>query len=176
MDTPYFPSWRAFCAPLGAHTARTREAAESIGGLAVLFGGFFAGLLVPARRGRGSRRRVFTRVEVFWAFLAQVLVRGASCRWALGRLQAEASARGRLRCDDSTSAYCQARAALSVPWLESLFASLNRWFAPRVKGQWRGRTVRVIDGTGFTMPDTPKNHQRWDYPPGSKPGCGFPAG
>ena len=176
MQTPYFPGWRAFCAPLGAHTARAREAAESNGGLAVLFGGYFAGLLVPACRGRGSRRRVFTRVEIFWAFLAQVLVRGASCRWALGRLQAEAVAGGRRRGDDSTSAYCQARAALSVPWLEALFASLNRWFAPRVKGQWCGRTVRVIDGTGFTMPDTAKNRQQWDYPPGAKPGCGFPTG
>jgi hypothetical protein len=176
MDTPYFPCWRSFCAPLGAHTTRARAAAESCGGLAALFGGYFAGLLVPARRGRGSRRRVFTRVDVFWAFLAQTLVRGASCRWALGRLQAAAIAGERPRGDDSTSAYCQARAALSVPWLESLFASLNRWLAPRVQGQWCGRTVRVIDGTGFTMPDTPKNRRRWDHAPGSKPGCGFPAG
>src|SRR5690242_1693261 len=107
MHTPYFPGWRAFCAPLGAHTVRAREAAESIGGLAALFGGFFRGLLVPAPRGRGSRRRVFARVEVFWAFLAQVLMRGASCRWALGRLQAAAIAGGRRRGDDSTSAYCQ---------------------------------------------------------------------
>lgn len=52
MGRPYFPSWRAFCAPLGAPTARARGAAESIGGLAILWGGFFAGWLVPARRGR----------------------------------------------------------------------------------------------------------------------------
>jgi hypothetical protein len=176
MDTPYFPNWRAFCAPLGAHTARAREAAESLGGLAVLFGGFFAGRLVPARTGEGSRRRHFSRVDIFWAFLGQVLRRGGSCRWALTRLQAEAITYGRRRPDDSTSAYCQARASLSVAWLEMLFASLNRWFAPRVKGQWWGRTVRVIDGTGFSMPDSPQNARRWDYPGGTKPGCGFPTG
>lgn len=176
MDTPYFPNWRAFCAPLGRHTVRAREAADSLGGLAVLFGRYFDGLLVPARKGRGSRRRQFTRVDVFWAFLGQVLLRGASCRWALTRLQAEAITRGRRRPDDSTSAYCQARAALSVAWLESLFASLNRWFAPRVKAQWWGRTVRVVDGTGFSMPDTPQNARRWDYPGGTKRGCGFPTG
>lgn len=176
MDTPYFPSWRAFCAPLGRHTFRAREAADSLGGLAVLFGRYFEGLLVPARKGGGSRRRLFTRVDVFWAFLGQVLLRGASCRWALARLQVEAIARGRRRPDDSTSAYCQARAALSIAWLESLFAGLNRWFAPRVKAQWWGRTVRVVDGTGFSMPDTPKNARRWDYPGGTKPGCGFPTG
>jgi hypothetical protein len=176
MDTPYFPQWRACCAPLGAHTARARGAAESPGGLAVLFGGFFAGLLVPARAGGGSRQRLFGRVDIFWAFLGQVFMRGGSCRWALTRLQAEAITRGRRRPDDSTSAYCQARASLSVAWLELLFASLHRWFTPRVRGQWWGRTVRVIDGTGFSMPDTPKNARRWDRPGGTKPGCGFPTG
>ena len=176
MNTSYFPLWRARCGPMGARTARARQAAESISGLAALFGRYFGGGLLAARRGRGSRRRVFPRVDVFWAFLGQVLVRGASCRWALGRLQAEAIAHGRPRGDDSTSAYCQARAALSLPWLESLFAHLNQWLAPRVKEQWCGRTVRLIDGTGFSMPDTARNARCWDYPPGSKPGCGFPAG
>lgn len=176
MDTPYFPSWRSFCAPLGSRTTALRKATESLSGLAALCGGFFGGAVTAARKGDGSRRRVFGRVDVFWAFLAQALVRGGSCRWALGRLQAQAVAEGRRRPDDSTSAYCQARSALSLAWLEALFASLNRWLAPRVNGQWCGRTVRVIDGTGFSMPDTSRNSRRWDYPPGSKPGCGFPAG
>jgi hypothetical protein len=160
---------------LGA-TVRARRATASLSGLSVLFGGFFGRELGPARKGAGSRRRQFGRVAVFWAFLAQVLTRGGSCRWALTRLQAEAVAQGRRRPDDSTSGYCQARAALSLAWLESLFASVNRWFAPRVHGQWRGRTVRVIDGTGFSMPDSVQNRRRWDYPAGTKPGCAFPAG
>ncbi len=174
-STPYFPAWRRFCAPLGA-TVRARRATASLSGLSVLFGGFFGRELGPARKGAGSRHRQFGRVAVFWAFLAQVLTRGGSCRWALTRLQAEAVAQGRRRPDDSTSGYCQARAALSLAWLESLFASVNRWFAPRVHGQWRGRTVRVIDGTGFSMPDSLQNRRRWDYPAGTKPGCAFPAG
>jgi len=173
--TPYFPAWRRFCAPLGA-TVRARQATGSLSGLAALFGGFFGSDLVAARSGAGSRQRQFGRVAVFWAFLAQVLTRGGSCRWALTRLQAEAVAQGRRRPDDSTSGYCQARAALSLAWLEALFASLARWFVPRVRAQWLGRTVRVIDGTGFSMPDTPNNRRRWDYPAGTKPGCSFPAG
>ena len=173
--TPYFPAWRRFCAPLGT-TVRARQATGSLSGLAALFGGFFGSDLVAARRGAGSRQRQFGRVTVFWAFLAQVLTRGGSCRWALTRLQAEAVAQGRRRPNDSTSGYCQARAALSLAWLEALFASLARWFAPRVRAQWLGRTVRVIDGTGFSMPDTPKNRRRWDYPAGTTPGCTFPAG
>lgn len=157
-------------------TARATRATDSLSGLAVLFGAFFGPDLKAAKEGRGSRLRAFGRVAVFWAFLAQVLTRGGSCRWALSRLQAEAIANGRRRPGDSTSAFCQARAALSSAWLQKLFASLNAWFVPRTRQQWRGRTVRLIDGTGFSMPDTAANRKRWDYPGNTKPGCGFPAG
>lgn len=176
VDTPCFPQWRHFLSPLGRHTARLRASAGATGGLAALFGRCFPGLLVPARHGPGSRRRAFGRVDVFWVFLAQVLTRDASCRWALDRLHAEALAAGRPRGAGTTSAYCQARAALPLPWLQSLFAALERWLLPRAKGDWLGRVVRVIDGTAFSMPDTPRNRRRWDHPPGSKPGCAFPAG
>lgn len=173
--TPYLPALRCICAPLGV-SPRVRRAADSLCGLAALFGAYFGSDLTRAHSGPGSRQRHFGRVAVFWAFLGQVLTRGSSCRWALSRLQAEAVSRGARRPHDSTSAYCQARAALGLPWLQALFASLARWFEPRVRDQWLGRTVRVIDGTGFSMPDTPANRRRWDYPAGTKPGCSFPAG
>ena len=115
------------------------------------------------------RRRVL-------AFLGQVLLRGASCRWALARLQADAVAKGHQPMGESTSAYCQARCALPLPWLQTLFAALAQWFEPRTKGLWYGRIVRLIDATGFSMPDTPQNRRRWPYAGGQKRGCGFPTG
>jgi hypothetical protein len=174
--TPYFPQLRAQCAPLGAQLRRAGAATESLAGLAGLFTGYFAGLLVPAPKGAGSRQRALPRVAVFWAFLGQVLVRGASCRWALTRLQADALARGHRPPGDSTAAYCQARCALSLPWLQALFAALARWFQPRSKGQWYGRIVRLFDATGFSMPDTAANRRCWPYAGGQKRGCGFPTG
>ena len=175
-QTPYFPQLRAQCAPLGASLRRANAATESLVGLAGLFGGYFTGLLVPAKKGAGSRERELPRVAVFWAFLGQVLLRGASCRWALTRLQADAVAKGRSPPGDSTGAYCQARSALALPWLHALFAALSRWFEPRTKGLWYGRLVRLIDATGFSMPDTKANRRRWPYAGGQKPGCGFPTG
>ena len=77
-STPYFPQLRAQCAPLGAQIKRAGAATDSIVGLAALFGGDFAGLLVPAKKGTGSRQRELPRVAVFWAFLGQVLMRGVS--------------------------------------------------------------------------------------------------
>lgn len=174
--TPYFPQLRAQCAPLGAQLKRAGTATESLAGLAALFTGYFAGLLVPARTGAGSRQRELPRVAVFWAFLGQVFLRGASCRWALTRLQADAVAKGRQPMGESTSAYCQARVALPLPWLQSLFAALGRWFEPRSRERWHGRVVRLIDGTGFSMPDTDANRRRWPYAGGQKRGCGFPTG
>jgi hypothetical protein len=174
--TPYFPQLRAQCAPLGTQLRRAGTATESLAGLAALFTGYFAGLLVPAKNGAGSRQRELPRVAVFWAFLGQVLLRGASCRWALTRLQADAVAQGRQPMGESTSAYCQARVALPLLWLQTLFAALGRWFEPRSKGRWLGRIVRLIDGTGFSMPDTDENRHRWPYAGGQKRGCGFPTG
>lgn len=174
--TPYFPQLRAQCAPLGAQLKRAGAATESLAGLAALFTGHFAGLLVPAKTGAGSRQRELPRVTVFWAFLGQVFLRGASCRWALTRLQADAVAKGHQPMGESTSAYCQARVALPLLWLQSLFAALARWFEPRSHGQWFGRTVRLVDGSGFSMPDTDENRRRWPYAGGQKRGCGFPTG
>ena len=174
--TPYFPQLRAQCAPLGRALHRSQTATGSLGGLAALFGGYFTGLLVPAGQGAGSRQRELPRVTVFWAFLGQVLRRGASCRWALTRVQADAVGRGHRPPGDSTGAYCQARAALSLPWLQTLFTALGRWFERRTTAPWRGRTVRLMDASGFSMPDTGKNRAVWPYAAGQKPGCGFPTG
>src|SRR5690606_20425384 len=43
-------------------------------------------------------------------------------------------------------------------------------------GQWYGRIVRLIDATGFSMPDTDENRNCWPYAGGQKRGCGFPTG
>jgi hypothetical protein len=104
---------------LGTQIKRAGAATESIVGLAALFGGYFTGLLVPAKKGAGSRQRELRRVVVFWAFLGQVLMRGASCRWALTRWQADVVSWGRQPPSSGTWAYYQARRALPLPWLQA---------------------------------------------------------
>ena len=39
---------------------------------------------------------------------------------------------------------------------------------------WQGRRVRVVDGTGITLPDTPHNQAAYPQPGQQAPGCGFP--
>lgn len=39
---------------------------------------------------------------------------------------------------------------------------------------WCGRSVKVIDGSSVSMPDTIENQEAYPQPSSQKPGCGFP--
>jgi hypothetical protein len=40
--------------------------------------------------------------------------------------------------------------------------------------RWRGRNVKLVDGTGLSMPDTASNQARWPQPSSQGEGSGFP--
>jgi hypothetical protein len=75
----------------------------------------------------------------------------------------------------TASAYCQARQRLPVKLIQRLVDS----FAGGVKktnpdSLWHGHRVLLIDGSGFSMPDTPQLQAHFGQPGAQKPGCGFP--
>jgi hypothetical protein len=148
--------------------------ADALDGLAALVGRFIpANTFVPAA---GQRERVFTPWVTFIAFLGQVLSRGSACREAVRRVQAWHVASKRPPPDENTSAYCQARTRLSPGTLRAAHEQLGGWIERRTQEAWRwcGRSVKVLDGCGLSMPDTAGNRARWPYAGGQKPGCGFP--
>jgi len=122
------------------------------------------------------RQRIFTPAVTLWTFLSQVLDRDHSCRQAVARLLAHRTARGLPPCSPDNGAYCKARKRLPEELLRELthrtgYQQLEQ--APPA-WLWKGRRVKVVDGTGLSMPDTPKNQQA--YPKSKKlaPGVGFP--
>jgi hypothetical protein len=123
----------------------------------------------------GQRRRVFPPWVTFIAFLGQVLSRGSSCRETVRRVQAWATASRKPVPDDNTSAYCQARSRLAVGTLREAHEALGLWFDKHQGELWCGRSVKIFDGTGLSMPDTAENRHKWPYAPNQKRGCGFPA-
>lgn len=130
---------------------------------------------IPPEIFSGPRERVFTPWVTFIAFLAQVLTREGSCRQAVRRLQAGCVAERQPVPDESTSAYCQARARLDLAQLKEAHEHLVQWFdGLGPAASWLGRQVRVLDGCGVSMPDTALNRGCWPYAGGQKPGCGFP--
>lgn len=111
-----------------------------------------------------------------WAFIGQVLDPDHSCRKALGRIQAHRANLGLARLSADTGGYCKARKRLP----EGLFSGLCRGSGAHLSGQarpedlWCGRSVKVVDGSSSSMPDTPANQGEYPQPSGQAPGCGFP--
>ena len=158
-----------------AEAARIRQA--SLGQLTGLFGNYIRKpLLKPADTGPGSRQRLFSFRTTFWAFLAQVFMPAGSCREALRKLQAWQAAEGQPTADSSTSGYCQARARLPAPTLRAIHEEVAKEVARRSSDPKAayGRPVKVVDGTGLSMPDTRANQKIWPQTKAQKPGCGFP--
>ena len=127
-----------------------------------------------ADTGVNSRKRAFTPILTFWAFLAQVLDAGSSCRAAVIRVQALCAVKGLASVSESTSAYCKARARLGAKLLIRVLRHVTEAVS-RTAGDFGGQgRLLVIDGTSLSMPDTDANRGVYAYAPGQKPGCGFP--
>lgn len=76
------------------------------------------------------------------------------------------------------SAYCQARSRLPLSVYRSLLTRVVDAALPRTREadhRWRGHRVFHVDGTTFSMPDTPALQKAFGQPSGQARGCGFPA-
>lgn len=74
------------------------------------------------------------------------------------------------------SAYCQARKRLPLEVFEHLLRAVTdaMFNATDSIARWRGLRTFIIDGSTFTMPDTPELMKHFGRPSGQKPGLGFP--
>src|SRR5208282_5839805 len=117
-----------------------------------------------------------------WMFLTQVLSSNGSCREAVAKLLAFVAA-SRVGspvdgegADPKTGPYCKARKRLP----EGLVSRLAKETGQQLHRGYPsgtllgGRTVKVVDGTTCSMPDTPANQKEWPQPAMQKPGLGFP--
>jgi hypothetical protein len=75
-------------------------------------------------------------------------------------------------------AYCTARMHLPLEVLEELLQRLGTrvtgCLASEASLCWKGRRLWHIDGSSFSMPDTPALRQRFGQPAAQAEGCGFP--
>jgi hypothetical protein len=126
--------------------------------------------------GHFFRKRVFSPAVTLWTFLSQVLDPDHSCRQAVARLNAHRVGCGLPPCAPDNGGYCKARKRLP----EQLLADLTRATGRRLQDQtapawlWKGRHVKVVDGTGLSMPDTPANQRAYPKSKKLSPGVGFP--
>jgi hypothetical protein len=122
------------------------------------------------------RERIYSPLVTVTTFLSQVLDPDHSMRQAVARLIAHREAAGLPACSPDTRAYSKARQRLS----EHVWAELTRRIGRDImldapaRWCWRGRNVKVVDGSTLSMPDMPANQQAYPQPASQKPGLGFP--
>lgn len=119
---------------------------------------------------------VYTPAITVWVFLSQCLSPDHSCRDAVARLIAWRLTQGLPPCSADTGAYCTARSDLPEEALHALVRDTGKQVEDESPQTWlwRGRKVRVVDGSTITMPDTPENQAAYPQQKTQKPGCGFP--
>jgi len=122
------------------------------------------------------RERRFPPTETLSMFLAQALNADRSCQKAVDEAAIKRLAAGLAPGSTHTGAYCRARMRLPMEMVCTLAGYVGQWVAAQAPDawHWRGRPVRLVDGTTVAMPDTPANQAAYPQPRSQKPGLGFP--
>lgn len=118
---------------------------------------------------------LWTPAVTLWAFLRQVLSADRSCRQAVCHVVL-AFALTRPPDAFDTAAYCRARAKLPTALLQRLALDVGHHLEAQAPAAWlwRGRPVRLVDGSTSRLPDTPENQQAYPQPKTQQPGLGLP--
>jgi len=124
----------------------------------------------------GYRERTYSPLATLVLFIEQVLGADHSCQDAVARGLSARTAQGQAPCSLNTAAYCKARWRLPLGLLERLAREVGARLCARQPAawRWRGREVKLIDGTTVSMPDTRANQARFPQTRSQKPGLGFP--
>jgi IS4 transposase len=122
------------------------------------------------------RERLYPPLTTVGLFIEQALSADGACQDAVARHLSARCARNEPPCSLNTGPYCKARSRLPVTLMETLLVNVGAHLE-RVASKdwrWRGRRVKLLDGTTVSMPDTAANQA--DYPQSGqqKPGLGFP--
>jgi hypothetical protein len=112
------------------------------------------------------RPRVLDPVTTVHLFLLQILHGNTAC----SHLPHLAGLRF------TAAAFCQARTRLPLVVWQQLVRQTSAACEQTThdEGRWRGHRTFLVDGSSFSMPDTPELQEYFGQPGGQRPGCGFP--
>jgi len=122
------------------------------------------------------RERLYPPTVTLSMFMLQALNEDGSCQKAVNAWAARRAAEGLSPRSIRTGAYCKARQRLPVEMAVALTRETGRLLCNRAPApwRWRGRAVKLVDGTGISMPDTEENQAVYPQPRSQAEGAGFP--
>lgn len=105
------------------------------------------------------RERLYPPTLALSMFMGQVLSEDGSCQKAVDSWAAQRAAEGLSVQSINTGAYCKARQRLPVEMVSALtrYTAQQLSAGAQARWRWRGRSVKLVDGTGILMPDTAAN-------------------
>jgi Transposase DDE domain len=111
------------------------------------------------------RDRVLDPVATVHVFLLQILHGNTACT-ALTHLAGFCF---------TAAAYCEARKRLPLTVLAVLLTRICHALVPAMEtGRWHGHRTWTLDGSSFSMSDTPELQAHFGQPSSQTKGCGFP--
>ena len=121
---------------------------------------------LPSRRTHLVRELPLTPAAIIHWFLIQVL-HGNTALTHVSLMAGRAF---------SASAFCQARARLPLAVFHAVLREMVQVLVPATEavGRWLGHRAFLIDGSSFSMPDTPVLQAHFGQPSNQAKGCGFP--
>lgn len=122
------------------------------------------------------RERLYPPTVTLSMFMHQVLQTDGSCQKAVNGWAAQRAAEGLGACSVRTGGYCRARQRLPLTMVSALARTTGRLLSEKALAQWlwHGRVVKLVDGTGVSMPDTPANQACYPQSSTQALGVGFP--
>jgi hypothetical protein len=122
------------------------------------------------------RERVYPPLTTLGLFIGQALSTDSACQDAVARNLSERTAKREPACSLSSGPYCKARQRLPLGLISRLGVAVGARLetAGPKDWKWRGRSVKLLDGTTLSMPDTAANQAAYPQSGVQKPGLGFP--
>lgn len=122
------------------------------------------------------RERHYPPTLTLSMFLGQVMSADGSCQNTVNEALVNRLLSGMSVSSANTGGYCIARQRLPQEMVSTLARQTGVLLGAHTPTGWlwRGRHVKLVDGTTVSMPDTEANQVRFPQPGGQAPGVGFP--